>query len=478
MSNNNRNPEYSDRFIPLFDTPQTKTPSLIEIPRPSFATLFDSISSDFYAHTRCPTDYDIQRIQVLCNPIVWTRYHTEKQIRRRRELERQTEARANTQRCRIHDNNTRSVMDTLNATPPPYTISPEDLFKDEILFHGTSKANISSILANGLDPRLSHNNTNMYGSGCYFSDSIEKCMQYVDDQTEIDQEYSILLCAVIVGRVMVEPEDRKARVLSQTSFFLPEGYDSAVEQDFCKEWVVFDKAQILPLCVIHFKATSDPSSYLRLWKSDLGQLSRRTTKTITVPVLTLMPASTPTAASPTNKDEPEFIDADSIDSQGAHPLLTDWKAPDPAMAIMIMTLLNIAPTTCQVRLYFGGHQRAQTPKNPQQQQQQQSEKTISNKFWIISSPGRFSKGPIGLSHEKMLLLKRMAGILKDLSDRQKKQDRSLHKLRDAQAQAIAVTLCSVASPELLLGQWENVYPLLEKEKKRIGISYIDRYNRM
>ncbi|KAF9136169.1 hypothetical protein BGW39_005551 [Mortierella sp. 14UC] len=477
-SSTSKKPEYSDLFIPLFDTPQTATPSLIDIPRSVFATLFDSISNDFYAHAKCPTDYTIRRIQVLCNPIVRTRYQAEKQLRRRRELERQLDARANIHRCLIHGNNTRSVMETLNNTPPPLTLAPEELFKDEVLFHGTSKAHLPSILANGLDPRLSQrrnnnlssktsnlsNTINNYGAGCYFSDSIEKCMQYVDDQTEIEQEYSVLLCAVLVGRVLVEPEDRQARVLSQETFFLPEG---------------FDKAQILPLCVIHFKATNNPSSYLRLWKSGLGNLSRRSTKTIAVPVLTLIPAPTPTVPAPSfpSADDSEFIDPDSIDSQDEHPLLTDWKEPDPAMALVLKTLLDIPPNICRVRLYFGGRQPAQLTRNPQQQRQQR-EKTVSNKLWIISCPSYLPNGPIGLTHEKMHLLERMSRILKDLGDHLRNLRRSINKLRDTQAQAIEASLCSVADTDLLLDRWEDTFSLLAKEKKRIRDSYTDRYNKI
>ncbi|KAF9908210.1 hypothetical protein EC991_010136 [Linnemannia zychae] len=483
-NNTSKKPEYSDQFIPLFDTPLTATPSLIDVPRPVFTSLYNIIANEFYAHTKCRTEYAIQRIQVLCNPIVWTRYQAEKQLRRRRELERQLHMAANTSRCPAHDNNTRSVMETLSNTPSPFTLTPEELFNDEVLFHGTLKANLPSILANGLDPRLSQRRNNnlstrtssIYGAACYFSDSIEKCMRYVDDQTDTEQEYSVLLCAVLLGRVLVEPEDHQARVLSQESFFLPEGYDSAVEQDLFKEWVVFDKAQILPLCVIHFRATNSPCSYLRLLGSDLGHLSRSRTKTITVPVLIPTPAPIPSVSFPsTSSNDTEFIDANSIDSLGEHPMLTDWKMPDPAMALMLKTLLDIPSNLCRVRLYFGGRHSPQLARSSQQQQQH--EKTISNKMWIISCPFHLSNGPIGLTHEDMLLLKRISEILKDLDDHQKKHIRLFNELRDTQTQAIEAPLCSVAENDLLLGRWEGLHPLLEREKKGILDLYIDRYKK-
>lgn len=241
--------EYSDQFIPLFDTTPAAKPTFIDLSRPTLPTLYDTLCNDFFNHTRCPTDFAIERIQILSNTVTWNRYQTEKRLRRRREYEKQLVF------CAAVDTMMRNgsattyvgasalastgvipVSDILNTTLPTHSMEAKLLFKDELLFHGTRKANLPSILTNGLDPRLSHRRN--YGAGCYFSDSIEKCMQYVDRQTEIEQEYVVLVCAVLLGRVLVEPEDRKARVLKSSSFFLPDDYDSAVETDFWKEWIV------------------------------------------------------------------------------------------------------------------------------------------------------------------------------------------------------------------------------------------------
>ncbi|KAF9382955.1 hypothetical protein CPC16_009130 [Podila verticillata] len=112
----------------------------------------------------------------------------------------------------------------------------EDMFRDEILFHGTPKRKLPSILQKGLDPRTTVRAN--YGKGVYFSDSIEKCMQYVDPQTSMEQEYSIILCCVLLGKVWVEPYEKAQRTLDQNTMFLPEGYDSAVGHDSFKEWIV------------------------------------------------------------------------------------------------------------------------------------------------------------------------------------------------------------------------------------------------
>ncbi|KAG0070232.1 60S ribosomal protein L24 [Linnemannia elongata] len=359
--------EYSDQFIPLFDTPPAAPPTFIDLSRDTLPTLYDTLCSDFFNHTRCPTDFAIQRIQIMSNTVTWSRYQTEKRLRRRREYEQQlafcaainnlmkngsptTFSGANA----LVRTGTIPTSDILNTNLPSHSTAAKLLYKDELLFHGTRKANLPSILRNGLDPRLSHRRN--YGAGCYFSDSIEKCMQYVDKQTEIEQEYSVLVCAVLLGRVLVEPEERKARVLKPGSFFLPNGYDSAAETDFWKEWIVYDKSQILPLAVIHFKATNDPASYYRLSKGDLGPLSLNHTN-ILIPVLSLVPAPPP--AAPSAPADGDYVNPDAIDIKSEHPLLTDWYKPDPAIALVFESLLNICPSTCRVRVFFPGTQRAQ-----------------------------------------------------------------------------------------------------------------------
>lgn len=241
--------EYSDQFIPLFDTPPAAPPTFIDLSRDTLPTLYDTLCNDFFNHTRCPTDFAIQRIQIMSNTVTWNRYQTEKRLRRRREYEQQLAFCAAINNLMkngspttffganaLASTGTIPTSDILNTNLPSHSTAAKLLYKDELLFHGTRKANLPSILRNGLDPRLSHRRN--YGAGCYFSDSIEKCMQYVDKQTEIEQEYSVLVCAVLLGRVLVEPEERKVRVLKPGSFFLPNGYDSAAETDFWKEWIM------------------------------------------------------------------------------------------------------------------------------------------------------------------------------------------------------------------------------------------------
>ncbi|KAF9291439.1 hypothetical protein BGZ88_006893, partial [Linnemannia elongata] len=472
--------EYSDLFIPLFDTPPAAPPTFIDLSQDTLPTLYDTLCSDFFNHTRCPTDFAIQRIQIMSNTVTWNRYQTEKRLRRRREYEQQlafcaainnlmkngsptTFSGANS----LASTGTIPTSDILNTNLPSHSTAAKLLYKDELLFHGTRKANLPSILRNGLDPRLSHRRN--YGAGCYFSDSIEKCMQYVDKQTEIEQEYSVLVCAVLLGRVLVEPEERKARVLKPGSFFLPNGYDSAAETDFWKEWIVYDKSQILPLAVIHFKATNDPASYYRLSKGDLGPLSLNHTN-ILIPVLSLVPAPPP--AAPSAPADGDYVNPDAIDTKSEHPLLTDWYKPNPEIALVFESLLNICPSTCRVRVFFPGTQRAQLF------QSFQFPVTPSDKHWIVSCPSHLLNGPICLSHETMMMLKKTAATLKEVGDRQKEKHRSMEELRKTQAQAINAPLQQIPHYELLLERWEFDISELEKGRKIVTESYIEEYNRL
>ncbi|KAF9429441.1 putative E3 ubiquitin-protein ligase dtx2 [Entomortierella beljakovae] len=228
---------------------------LIDINPVHDSTLYNEIENDFLNHTRDRKDYNVESIRVLRNIKMWKRYHAEKQIQRdsaQEERNSRNQARA-------------AASQSSQPTQPTYPIEeedPEKLFSDEVLYHGTLADRVPSILLNGLDPKLTIRAN--YGKGVYFSDSIEKCMQYVDRQEELNQTYSVILCCVLLGKVLVEPHTRSNRHLGQSSTFLPEGYNSAVAHDLFREWIVFEKPQILPLCVINFKTTNKASSTIRL----------------------------------------------------------------------------------------------------------------------------------------------------------------------------------------------------------------------
>ncbi|KAG0260347.1 putative E3 ubiquitin-protein ligase dtx2 [Mortierella polycephala] len=285
--------EFSDQFKPFFENcppelerttsiPYDRT-AAIAVPRPlhdnkipgldesgeillmnldpkTFPDLCNTIGNDFYSRTRDGSDYHIQSVHVLRNPVLWRRYQAEK-LRRRQLAEIQRKMREHTRAQAL----SAATAGAYSAPLLPFTTEeddPEELFRDEIMYHGTHQRRIPSILIAGLDPRMSVRA--FHGKGVYFSDSIEKCMQYVDPQTSMHQEHSIILSCVLLGRVLVESYDRTKRILNSNVAALPDGYDSTTCGEGFKEWIIFDKAQILPLCVINFRTTNRPDSYFRL----------------------------------------------------------------------------------------------------------------------------------------------------------------------------------------------------------------------
>lgn len=231
----------------------------------------------------------------------------------------------------------------------------------------------------------------------------------------------------------------------------------------------YDKAQILPLAVIHFKATNDPASYYRLSKGDLGLLSLNHTN-ISVPILSLV--SAPPPAAPSAPADGEYINPDAIDTKSKHPLLTDWYEPDPEMALVLESLLNTCPGSCRVRVFFPGTRRVQLFQNFQ------FPVTPSDKHWIISCPSHLLNGPICLSQETLVMLKKTAATLKEVGDRQMEKHRSIEELRETQTQAINAPLQQIPHFELLLERWECDISELELARKTIRESFAEEYNRL
>ncbi|KAF9933128.1 putative E3 ubiquitin-protein ligase dtx2 [Linnemannia zychae] len=198
---------------------------LLDLNPNTYPDLNSLIAREFLIHTRIPSDYHIQNIRILRNPLVWERYHAEKKLRRQLAASRKNAA--------AREKALRNVIEPISASNED---DPEELYRDEILYHGTQQSHITSILLHGLDPRVTVRAN--YGQGVYFSDSIEKCMQYVDTQTSMNQEYSIIMCCVLLGRVMVEPYDRSKRNMGPQVKFLPPSFDSVVITEGFKEYII------------------------------------------------------------------------------------------------------------------------------------------------------------------------------------------------------------------------------------------------
>lgn len=228
--------------------------------------------------------------------------------------------------------------------------------------------------------------------------------------------------------------------------------------------------------MIHFKVTNDPASYFRLSRaSNLIQLGRSLT-TVSIPVLTLVsappqPPTPPALAVPSNPAHAKFIDAYAIDSESEHPLLTDWKKPNPEMALMLESFFNTPSESCKVRLYFEGKRSDPLFKTSL------LPLSATNMIWIISCQAHFANGPFALSDEILLLLKDTAANLKRLADSQEKNHESIKDLRAIEQQAINTSLLQIPEPEKLLMQWKPVISDLDLAIKLIKESHDDDYNK-
>ncbi|KAG0259527.1 hypothetical protein BG011_002575 [Mortierella polycephala] len=332
--------EFLQLFLPVLvdDLP----PQLIDLDPINHPQQFNATRKEFYDHTRVPDEYTIQGIQLLKNNTTHRRYVAEKYARlpapQQPALQKSNDKhnkRANPptavpllprKKVKISD-----LLSTSESLPAFASLQTSTLFQDHILFHGTQKRNIPSILKNGLDPRLGHRPHR--GAGVYFSDSIEKCMRYVDTQTSMEQEYSIIMCAVLLGNVFVEAREAQYRQPNKETFFPPEGFDSVVIENDYHEWVVYEKSQILPLCVIHFKASNCPRSYLRLSTA---------TQRLASPENTVVKVSVPAlvCSIPAGENAPPH--------RIPYPVERTWYTPDAAMASMLNTLFEIPIGTSRV----------------------------------------------------------------------------------------------------------------------------------
>ncbi|KAF9970442.1 putative E3 ubiquitin-protein ligase dtx2, partial [Actinomortierella ambigua] len=289
---------YFDSSHPQHNPADAGTTQLIPLDKQQQADIFHRVATEFRHHCRSPDDFEIVKVELLRNKVLWKRYHAEKAVRRELEAEKYVQR----QMARMAGKSGGTIVqqgNTVAATPPTSTATPSSsnpsyqaalkrqheanhasslsgssqsaqtpkqpsstAYFDAILFHGTKTSSLPSILENGLDPRTSSRSN--YGRGLYFSDTVEKCMHYVDFQNSFDQVYSILLCCVVLGNVLVNPFDKEQRHVNTDTLFLPPGFDSVCEMNPLKEFVVFEKTQVLPLCVVSVKASNRPSSFWRI----------------------------------------------------------------------------------------------------------------------------------------------------------------------------------------------------------------------
>lgn len=132
-----------------------------------------------------------------------------------------------------------------------------------LAFHGTSKANVESILRQGfrMDKVGSTTDPGYFGAGIYFSEIAATSIHYAQGSNQL------LLCRVLLGKPF-----RLSSV--QTGRGLQPGYTSHVTDAQGTEVVIFHEAAMLPVYVLSFAAQHNarlPGSVLVPGDTSLGQ---------------------------------------------------------------------------------------------------------------------------------------------------------------------------------------------------------------
>ncbi|CAF2878944.1 unnamed protein product [Rotaria sp. Silwood2] len=113
---------------------------------------------------------------------------------------------------------------------------------EKYLFHGCSRSTAEKIIQHGFDHKLIGMHGVSYGYGFYFSSDHCISHNYTTRDRLNDDERTILVCRVLVGRTCLG---------NQTMRMCPTGYDSTT--DASNIYVVYSNRQILPVYVITYK---------------------------------------------------------------------------------------------------------------------------------------------------------------------------------------------------------------------------------
>jgi len=133
-----------------------------------------------------------------------------------------------------------------------------------LLFHGSTHGKINGILNSGFDPRYAGLGTGaMFGQGSYFAHNASKCFRYAgDDGFRTSSQTGLRQCVLLVRAVLGNPHyqehmcpDRRmppANTHSVVALTKAEG--GCVDH---REYVLYEKASILPLYLIEFEHLPD-----------------------------------------------------------------------------------------------------------------------------------------------------------------------------------------------------------------------------
>jgi len=134
-----------------------------------------------------------------------------------------------------------------------------------LLFHGSTHGKINGILNSGFDPRYAGLGTGaMFGQGSYFAHNASKCFRYAgDDGFRTSSETGGLRQCVLLVRALLGnphyqehmcPDRRMPPANTHSVVALTKAEGGCVDH---REYVLYEKAAILPLYIIEFEHLPD-----------------------------------------------------------------------------------------------------------------------------------------------------------------------------------------------------------------------------
>ena len=132
-----------------------------------------------------------------------------------------------------------------------------------LLFHGSTSGKINGILSSGFDPRYAGLGTGaMFGQGSYFAHNASKCFRYAGDRSAANEgrglRQSVLVVRAMLGNPHYQehmcPDRRMPPANSHSVVALTKAEGGCVDH---REYVLYEKASILPLYVVEFEHLPD-----------------------------------------------------------------------------------------------------------------------------------------------------------------------------------------------------------------------------
>jgi len=208
----------------------------------------------------CPTpNVKVLQVEKVQNRLFLKRYT--------QRLEELAQERAGAPCPEIRDIKTR-VQKTVTTRPFHEEVCPcpgSDM-NEVLLFHGTTEAKIGGILNTGFDPRLAGIGTGaMFGHGSYFAHNASKCFRYARQgpgahlpQQGKKLRQSVLVVRALLGNPQYQstmcPEKRLPPTNCNSLIALTRAEGGCVDH---REYVLYDRASILPLYVVEFEHDDD-----------------------------------------------------------------------------------------------------------------------------------------------------------------------------------------------------------------------------